>query len=68
MYKKLKSMCTPQGAFTNNAKFISPLAPIYYDNYTPMMKYPGPDPIQDKSKYTINNHHQKINTCSRCVT
>ena len=45
-YKKLQGLCTPQGALTSNAKFIAPLAPVYYDKYTPMMKYPGPPPFR----------------------
>ena len=80
-YRPLGSTCAPQGAYTNNAKYIAPMAPVYEDRYTYMLRYPGSTtnegktyvPKHEELKHPSDHHHsppvQQIRIgCHNCAT
>lgn len=80
-YRELSATCAPRGAITSNAKYIAPLAPVYSEKYTRMLRYPGSTvnegriyvPPTEGNKSHVDHHHaapiqQKRRGCSGCST
>ena len=55
-YSRLGNSCDSQtNALTSNAKFINPLSLVYYKPWTPMMRYPGHNGINNSGMDNIDN-------------
>ncbi len=80
-YRELNATCAPCGAITSNAKYIAPLAPVYSEKYTRMLRYPGSTVNEGQlygsttevNKGHADHHHaapiqQKMRGCRGCST